>query len=138
MSTSVTLADNLPATAVPLSAVITNLQTKGYNNIKEVKFEHGFYEAEAMNAQENEVKLEIDPKTNAITKTKIGYKMKSMANPKISMLDAIKKVGAAGYHDIYKIEFKKDKYEVKALDKNNKEVELRVNANTGEVSKEWF
>ncbi|HZW61337.1 MAG TPA: PepSY domain-containing protein [Candidatus Babeliales bacterium] len=138
LSTLIALADNLPANTVPISAIIKNLQTKGYNNIKEVKFEHGFYEVEAMNSQEKEVKLEIDPKTNTITKTKIGHKMKSMANPKISMVDVIEKITAAGYHDVSKIEFKQDKYEVKVLDKNNKEVELRINANTGEVSKEWF
>ncbi len=139
-ATQIALADDLPNATIQISAVIQNLQAKGYKNIHEVKFDDGIYKAEASNADGKEIKLHINPQTNEITKIKIEHKIKLKPNlGKLSMLDIIKKVEKAGYHHVYKIEFKGKKYEIKALNKNGKKTKLRVNANTGEISKEgWF
>ncbi len=52
----------------------------------------------------------------------------------ITLLDAVKKAEAEGYHDFYKVEFEKNKYEIKALDKSGKKIELKIDANTGTIS----
>ncbi len=52
------------------------------------------------------------------------------------MLDAVNKAEAAGYQRIYKVERDNNEYEMEALDKDGKQVELKVNASTGAISKE--
>jgi uncharacterized protein YpmB len=125
-----------PANAVDISAVIQNVQAKGYQDIREVEFDDGLYKVKAINTDRKTVNIYVDPQKNEILNIKTGpkIKMKNKA-PKLSILDAIKKVEATDYHTVYKINFKHHKYEVKALDKEDKKTELQVNANTGEVSK---
>jgi hypothetical protein len=117
--------------APQISTIITKLQSKGYNIIRKIKFEDGAYEADVINAQGNEVTVKINPLT--------GDFFGSTENlARLSMLAAVKVVEAAGYKNIYKVKSDDDKYEVKALDKNGKEVGLEVNAISGEISKNWF
>lgn len=117
--------------SLTMSAVIQKLQSKGYNIIRKVKIEDGNYKAETINSQGIEVKVRINSQTGEITS--------SNEKPvKLTMFDAVKKVEAADYHDIYKVESEEGKYEVKAFGKDGKKVELEVNANTGNISKEWF
>ncbi|MHB1947557.1 MAG: PepSY domain-containing protein [Gammaproteobacteria bacterium] len=125
------LAEELPTKSLTMSSVIQKLQSKGYNIIRKVKIEDGNYKAETINSQGIEVKVRINSQTGEISS--------SNEKPvKLTMLDAVKKVEAAGYHDIYKVESEDGTYEVKAFGKDGKKAELKVNANTGDVSKEWF
>ncbi|KTD22853.1 Uncharacterized conserved protein [Legionella lansingensis] len=123
----IVFADNLPANTLPMSKILQSLQSKGYNIIKEIEFEHGAYEVEAIGPQGNKLELRVNPQTGEISNDK-----NNQAKP-ISMLDAVQKLESAGYHSIYKIESEGNKYEVKALDKNGKKVKLKMNASTGEI-----
>lgn len=128
-STQAVLADDIPTTSIQMSSILQNLQTKGYNNVKKIKFEDGEYEAKVINAQGREEKLHINPQTGAI----LNAPKAAQAN--ITALEAAKKVEAAGYHNIYKLEAEDgNEYEVKAIDKNGKKAELKVNATTGEIT----
>jgi hypothetical protein len=119
------------ATMPQMSTILQKLQAKGYSIIREIKFEKGAFEAKAINAQGNEIDIRINPQT--------GEMFQPTANPaRLNMLEVVKKVEAAGYHNIYKIKSDDDKYDVKALDNNGKSVEVEVNAITGTISKEWF
>ena len=133
LSAPIALADDIPSNALPISKILQDLHAKGYTLIKKVEFEHGTYEVKAIGPNGNKMKLQVNPQTGEITNNKSN-------NAKMmSMLDAVKKVESAGYHNIYKIKQEDNKYEVKALDKNGKKVELKINADTGEIKKEgWF
>lgn len=128
-----------PANAVDISAVIQNVQAKGYQDIREVEFDDGVYKVKAVNANGKKVNIYIDPQKNEILNVKTSHKVKKKNNTvKLSMLDAIKKVEAAGYHAVYEIDVEHHKYEIKALDKAGKKARLQVNGNTGKVSKKLF
>lgn len=117
----------------PMSAVLRNLQASGYVAIKEVRLEDGFYKAEAINAQGKKIDVRIDPETGKIVEPK-----SPQPAAVIDIITAVNKVEAAGYHGIYKIEAEDGKYDVKALDQNGKNVHLKVDAQTGKVTKKWF
>ncbi|OGV44379.1 MAG: hypothetical protein A3F46_03780 [Legionellales bacterium RIFCSPHIGHO2_12_FULL_42_9] len=127
------LANDIPTTSLPMSKILQVLQSKGYSSVRKVEFEHGTYEVKAISAQGKKVKLNVNPQTGVITNNS------KTQNNSISMLMAAQKVEAAGYHGIYKIKSEDGKYEIKALNKDNKKVELKVNVKTGEIKKEgWF
>lgn len=117
----------------PMSAVLRNLQASGYVAIKEVRLEDGFYKAEAINAQGKKIDVRIDPETGKIVEPK-----STQPAVVIDIITAVNKVEAAGYHGIYKIEAEDGKYDVKALDQNGKNVHLKVDAQSGKVTKKWF
>jgi len=125
------LANNLPANAVSMATVLQNLQAAGYVAIQEVKFDDGVYKAEVINPQGIEVKVSLDAQTGKVVEPASMPKM-------ISISDAVKKVEAAGYTSISKVEADKGKYEVKALDKEGKKARLDVNAMNGEITKKMF
>lgn len=114
--------DMLPGRSLPVSKILQNLQAKGVNVIYKVKFEDGFYKVIGLDANGNKIKLKINPTTGAEEKF-------SETKPALSMLEAVKRVEAGGYHGITKIEAEDEGYEIKALDKNNQRVELTINNN---------
>lgn len=128
-STQAILADDMPTGATPMSSVLKSLQAKGYNSIEKVKFEKGEYEVKAVNSQGKMEKLKINAKTGEI------LNMPKATQTEITALEAVEKVEAAGYKDLYKLEAGSNKYEVKALDASGKKAELDVDAVTGKVTK---
>jgi hypothetical protein len=128
LNSSVTFAtDAPPANSLPMSKILQNIQKEGYSVVKKIEYDDGKYEVKAIDNAGNDAKLEIAPTTGEIIKPK------DEVAPKLSIFDAVSKVETAGYKNIYKIETSKDKYEVKAYDKNNKKVSLDVDANSGAI-----
>lgn len=125
--------DNIPYSTVPMTTILKNLKDNGYIAIQKVKYKDGYYQAKAVNQHQQYVKLRISPQTGEVVN-----KEASSTQNKISMLEASKRVLAEGYSHIYKIEIDGSHYEVKAIDKHQKQVELTVDANSGKVSKDWF
>lgn len=127
----VSFAAEMPGNnSVPMSNILQTLQNKGYKVVQEVKFEDGRYHVKAINAQGIETDVQVSESGE-------------IANPKdaqmgLTALEAIQKVESAGYKNVYQIEVESDKYEIKAHDKEGKEVTLKVNNKTGEISKGWF
>ena len=120
-----------PAQPFQLSAIIQKLQGRGYFIFRKIELEDGAYSVEAINMQGDEEKLKINPQNGDIFEPKVN-------TTRITMLDAVRKVEATGYHNIYKVMSDGDVYDVKALNKDGKKVSLEVNAITSEISKNWF
>ncbi|MDF3054263.1 MAG: hypothetical protein K0Q74_170 [Gammaproteobacteria bacterium] len=129
-STQIALAEDIPVSSAQMSSILQSLQAKGYNNVKKIKFTDGKYEARAVNAQGKIEKLDINAQTGAILDGK------KPAKKMITALEVATKVEAAGYRSIYKLEADSGKYEVRALDKDGKKVELEIDATTGEIKKD--
>lgn len=107
-----------------MSAVADNITQAGYI-VNSIKYDNGAYEANVINSAGKEVDLSIDSNGNLqVNKTQ----------PLLSLESAAKKVEAQGYK-IVEIAFDDDEYDVSALNQNNKEVELVVNAFNGNISK---
>jgi len=120
-----------PKNEMKITAAIEKLQAKGYKNIRKIEFKDGYYEAKVMTADGYKAELRVNTKTGAIENPTKEVKS-------LGILEIIKKVQAAGYHDIYKISFDEGKYEVAAIDQAGVDVKLDVNASTGEIKKDWL
>ncbi len=134
---SVFASDVPPANAIPAATILQNLQANGYTTVRKIEFDNGEYKVDALDANRKGVDLKIDPKTGNISKTRnsSGREVEAVGNATLSALDIASKVQAAGYHNIYKIEAKEGKYEVKAVDAKNKEAALLVDGKTGDITK---
>lgn len=126
LGSSIAFANEIPSNSMQMSRILENIKKDGVNIIKKIELDNGKYEAKAINNTGNEIELEINAQTGEILQP-----TKSEDMPKLSIFDAVTKVEAAGYKNIYKIEANKNKYEVKAYDKNNKKVSLDMDATTG-------
>lgn len=117
---------------VPMSTVLQNLKMNGYEVISKVTLDEGVYTIEALSPQGKELSITMDARTGTITSPKEN------PLPRVNLPDAVKRVEGSGYHDIYKVEYSGGKYIVRALDQKDKKVKLKVNGETGEISKAWF
>ncbi len=125
------IADTVPASAMPLSKILENLQSKGYTIFREIEFLNGLYVTKAFNAQGQNLKIRINPQTGEIVEPKAQATT-------LSLIDVTKKLENAGYHSITKISFDRGEYEAVALDKDGKQVDLDIDGKTGQVNKDWF
>lgn len=131
MQTAFADESTMSKNVMKMSVAIQKLQAKGYKNIRKIEFKDGFYEAKIMTADGYKAEVRVNTKTGAIENP--TKEMKSLG-----ILEIVKKVQAAGYCDISKISFDDGEYEVVARDKDGKDVQLDVNASTGEIKKNWF
>lgn len=115
----------LPDNTMKMSQILQKMQQDGFTVIKEIKFDGKNYLAKAINSDGSDIKLEISPTGEIMNPKEIDHN--------IPMLDAVQKVENAGYKSITEIDASKKKYEIKAFDKNNKEVKLKVDAKSGQI-----
>lgn len=120
-------AEDIPKNLMPMTQVLQKLQSSGYNVVKKIEYNDDKYEATALNVVGEEVKLEVAPVTGEIMKPERDK------TPTVSIFDAAQKVETAGYKNIYYMNVDKDKYEVKAYNKEDKKVSLDVDAQTGAI-----
>lgn len=131
LTTQTVFADDVPPpNTVPMSTIIKKLKKEGYKIIEKIKYEDSVYEAEVFDDHGVKEKININPQTGQFPTSK---KVK-----RISILQATEKVEAAGYHGIYKVEYEDGVYEMKAFDKSNKKVKLKIDAESGKISEELF
>lgn len=122
----------VPDNSMQMGTVIKKLQAGGYKVIQEVEYDNGNYKANVLDQNGRKLHLEVNAKSGDIVappKDKI---------PSMSMSDAVKKIEAAGYKNIYKIKLEENKFEAGAMNAEGKKVDLKLNAKTGEISTEWF
>jgi uncharacterized membrane protein YkoI len=131
-------AEAPPAGSPQLSQILVNLQSKGYTDIRKIEFEDGVYKVDMVSKLGKETDLKLSPENGEILSTKTGSTHRNPHLLAVSPLEAAKKVEAAGYHSIYKIELKEDEYEIEALDAKNDKAELTINGKNGKVSKKWL
>lgn len=117
---------------VPMSTVLQNLKMNGYDIVSKIELDNAVYNIEAMTPQGKQLSITMNAHSGEITSPKEN------PAPHVSLADAVKKVEGAGYHDISMIVFSGSKYTVKTLDPKNKKVKLKVDGNTGDISKAWF
>lgn len=122
------LADDMPANSMNMSNILSNLKNEGFVAVHEIKFDDKVFKAEVINSAGNEVDVRIDPLTGKILDPK------SEEN-KMSMMDAAKKVEAAGFHNIYSMESEDHGFEIKAMDKDGKKTEIKIDAAGNMTSK---
>ena len=131
MQTAIAYTSSKPKNTMQISVAIEKLQAKGYKNIRKIEFNDGYYEARVVTAEGDRAELRVNTKTGAIENS-------SKVIKSLGMLKIVKKVLAAGYHDISKISFENGEYEIVAIDKAGVDVKLDVSASTGEIKKSWF
>ncbi|KTD75236.1 MULTISPECIES: PepSY domain-containing protein [Legionella] len=127
LASQTVLADEIPSRTLPMSEILKIIQARGYSAIREVEFDDGLYEVEALDGKGNQIIVRMNPHTGDFIKNPIPNKYP------ISILEAAQKIEDAGYHTIYKIEVHGSQYEVNALDKKYKKVKLRLDASTGKI-----
>lgn len=129
---SITIAETTPSNLM-MSNILEKVRTAGFTICKEIDHEHDRFEADAINSQGKPLKLIINPKTGEIIPKK-----GSISN--FSMMDVVRIVEKEGYHDISEIKFKKDRFKIEALNRDNQKVKLKVNSVTGaiKVDRDWF
>lgn len=123
--------DKVPSDVMPFSKLLTSLHSAGYNVVLKVEFDDGVYKANVIDAQGRQIKVTIAPASGEVIKPKGD-------GNQLTMMEAVKKAEAAGFHDFSKVTCGHDKYEIKALDKDNKKVSIDVDTKSGKISKDMF
>lgn len=117
-----------------MTQILEKLHNEGYNTITKIEFDSGknSYNAWVITADGKKAKIHLNGQNGSITRDTAAE------TQGLSALEVAKKVQAAGFSSIYKIdtEFFGDGYDVKVLNKEGKLIELNVNAKTGEITED--
>ncbi|WP_414654041.1 PepSY domain-containing protein [Francisella uliginis] len=125
---STAIADDIPpTTAVPISKVVANIYSQGYDGINKIKYDDGVYKAKVINKDGQEQNLYIDPTTGAVPAQKSKVK-------EINMSQAIKAVPKDRCKTITEVKNSRGAFKVECLDSNNQEVNVVIDAISGKVS----
>ena len=116
-----TTSDNLSA-----SDILQVLKNAGYQQIREMELEHGVWEIEALDNNQQEVKIKINPVTGKFIPHQVW-------STKVTMQHAAKKIEKGG-NQILKIELKKDGYYKIKVENHFFHHTLYVDAKTGKIN----
>ena len=105
--------------------VRTHLMANGYTNINDVEFEEGVWTADATTADGSLVEVSIDSDTGKI--------IPDENTATISRTAVTASLTAMGYTNIHDIDFENGVWKVEANDSAGRDVELKVDPNTGKV-----
>lgn len=111
--------------ALTAAEVRAKLEAQGYTNINDVEFEDGVWSADARSADGNRVDLSINPSTGEI------YPDEQVAS--LGKADVEAKLAAAGYTNVHDVEFDDGVWKAEADDQAGKDVEVRMDPDTGEI-----
>ena len=128
MLSSTAIADDIPPTgALPISKVVANIYSQGYDGINKIKYDDGVYKAKVINKDGQEQSLYIDPTTGTVPAQKSKVK-------EINMSQAIKAVPKDRCKTITEVKNSRGAFKVECLDSNNQEVNVVIDAISGKVS----
>lgn len=112
----------------------------GFTQVSRIERENGIYEVHARDERGREVEIWIDPGTEALLLDPQSGKPRSKrirevrsARPRLSFEEIQAVVKAAGYPEVYAVEYEHALYEVKVRDADGRKVELFVHPRTGEL-----
>jgi uncharacterized membrane protein YkoI len=111
--------------ALTSAQVRTRLESQGYTKVNDVKFEDGVWKADARSANGNRVDVRIDPETGAV------YPDEQVAN--LSEADVRAQLSAAGYTNVHDVDYEDGIWNAEADDPAGKDVELKIDPDTGKV-----
>lgn len=110
-----------------LSSILQELNDEGYTKIQDVELEDGVLSVEGANKEGAQFKIKLNPKTGEVIKKKV------LEQPKISIIEVVKKFEADGKLSIVEVEFDEGMYKVKAISPDKKEKEFHVDPQTGKT-----
>jgi uncharacterized protein YpmB len=112
----------------------------GYPHVSKIEREHGLYEVRARDERGRDFEIWIDPKTGGLvldpqTGKPLSKAIREGRSPSqplsVEEIEAV--VKAAGYVEVYGLEYEHALYEVKARDAQGRNVELFVHPRTGKL-----
>jgi len=116
---------------IKMSDILQMVQNENYHAISEIEYDHGLFEVDALDKNEQRVKIKISPDTGYLVKHPI-------IKTKLSLIEVAEKLEKKGYN-IHEMELKKKffntYYEVKAANKNGQYRKLYIDANNGKLIK---
>ncbi|MCX7556698.1 PepSY domain-containing protein [Xanthomonadaceae bacterium JHOS43] len=103
-----------------------------YVKIKEIEFDDGFWEVEAIDGYGREIDLTLHPITGAI----LDAPQQTPGATPLAAIDIQAKLKTAGYSRIRDLEFDDGYWEADAINARSQPVELRIDAYSGAVIRE--
>ena len=125
--------------------IIAAVHAAGFSEISKIEREKGVYEVKVRRPRKTGAivfEVYVDPKTGELVRDpetdepltkRIGRR--SEPTQAIAFEEIVAKVEAAGYLEVYSIEYEHSLYEVKARDAEGRRVELYVHPKTGKLLK---
>lgn len=114
-----------PANALTQEQVESRIAAAGFKQVKDLKFEHGIWHADARGGDETWVEVAVHPVTGKIFKE---GKPSTLNQQEIEA-----KVTAAGYQKVHDVEFHDGLWKGKASKGKDADVELLVDPDDGSV-----
>ena len=111
--------------AMTAAEVRATLEAQGYTGINDVEFDDGMWEADARSADGNRVQVRLDPASGRI------YPDERVAT--LGEADIRARLTAAGYSKVHDVKFDDGLWKAEADDPSGKEVELRLDPDSGEI-----
>ncbi|MGH8029091.1 MAG: PepSY domain-containing protein [Arenimonas sp.] len=105
--------------------VRAHLITSGYTNVNDVEFEEGVWTADATSPDGKHVDISLDADTGKI--------IPDAGVATITRETVMANLTVAGYTNLHDVEFENGVWKVEGHDPTGKDVELKVDPNTGKV-----
>ncbi|THU02476.1 PepSY domain-containing protein [Lampropedia puyangensis] len=119
--------------------VVQHLQNLGYQRVRDVELDDGFWEAEANNLAGFEVDLTLHPVSLAVLSEVVdgmGQAVPGVGNDVLSAAQVRSVLEAAGYTRIHDLDFEDGYWDADATNPVGQRVELRLDSKTGAVLRE--
>ncbi len=122
-ATGVVVAQQVDALSAP--QVRAQLEAHGYTEIADLEFDDGMWKAEAKSANGKQVDVRIDPRTGQV------YPEDSV--PSLGEADIRARLAVAGYSGVRDVKFDDGLWKAEGKDRAGRDVELRLDPETGEI-----
>ena len=131
------IAGNTQAPWLSVHEVQLKVEAMGYRDLSELERDHDKYEIKAVDAQGRLVKIDVDPFTGDVLKTKVKRDQAGDTDTHqatwLTLHQAQVKVEATGYSQLVEIERERDGYEMEATDAQGQRVKIDVDPFSGDV-----
>ena len=131
------IAGNTPSPWLSVHEVQLKVEAMGYRDLSELERDHDKYEIKAVDAQGRLVKIDVDPFTGDVLKTKVKRDKAGDTDTHqatwLTLHQAQVKVEATGYSQLVEIERERDGYEMEATDAQGQRVKIDVDPFSGDV-----
>ena len=128
IAAALTLAGNGIAqaqNALTAPQVRAHLESQGYTDIKDVKFEDGMWEADATSADGKKVDVKLDPRNGTV------YPDKAVSH--LDEADIRAQLSSAGYTGVSDVKLDDGMWKAKGRTATGEKVEIRLDSATGAV-----
>ncbi|MCR6664320.1 MAG: PepSY domain-containing protein [Luteimonas sp.] len=122
-ATGTVVAQQVEALSAP--QVRAQLEAQGYTDIDDLKFDDGMWKAEAKGANGEKVDVRIDPRT--------GQVYPDDQVPSLGEDDIRARLALADYSNVHDVEFDDGLWKAEGKDRSGRDVELRLDPETGEI-----